>query len=228
MTLRELKQGALLHVLIALLIYGPGTKDDLRRRTGWSAEAVADALDVLTRAPYQLVAAYPGGRWPMWAPTAQAEQLFHSLGKVSPLPADSNGGGSSYLIKNQEVESSLLLPVSPRPADSNHPPVDNSVENPLSGQLVINQLTSAGCPPKRACSVINAALKRGERPADIAQRITHLRQWVQHQRFQIPGEVIAQYIESGAELPNLPPATDGTRDYSGYRRLLAGEEGDDG
>ncbi len=211
-TLRELRAGALLHILVALLIHGPSTNDELRRLTGWSSESIHDALDVLKREPFELVAAYPNGRWPTWSLTSHAEQVFPSLWRMSPLNADSTGSsGSSLTITPKNLQ--LLPPMSPLEADS------SSTDPPPEAQTITDQLTRLGCTPRRAAKAINAALRRGEQPTPISRRISQITAYIDTQHtIRYPGEYAAQFIEAGAQLPDLPATG---QDYSGYRPYLA-------
>ena len=207
-TLRELKTGALLHVLVALLIHGPSTNDELRRATGWSAEAIHDALDLLKRAPHELVMPVPNGRWATWTLTAHADQLFPNLWKMSPLAADSACSSSSLELDPPEESKLPLLPVSPLAADS------------TIADTLINQLTRLGATPDQAARAITAALKRRETTTQIATRITHLAQYARENRtIHNPGQWALDYIASGCALPEITHT--GARDYSGYRPYLA-------
>ncbi len=74
--LRDLSQGALLHVVCALLA-GPMKAGQIARRTGKSLPTVRRALAVLDK-EFHLVIALPDGRWPIWclrepAPTADRD-----------------------------------------------------------------------------------------------------------------------------------------------------------
>lgn len=118
-TLRELKEGALLHTLVALLMFNrPARKDEVHRKTGWSDEAIQDALDVLSDPEHNLVLRLPNGRHALWMATARARQLLLPLTEALPLSDDH---GPALLQAGQPVaapDQPDALMVSPLGAES--------------------------------------------------------------------------------------------------------------
>ncbi len=89
-TLRELKQGALLHTLVALQLLGePVSIKRLVEETGWSADKIREALEFLASPRRGLVTAVAHGRHRLWALTAGAEGVEVWTGGwvgAAPLP----------------------------------------------------------------------------------------------------------------------------------------------
>jgi len=234
-SLRDFKQGALLHVLVALIRFGPSGKDRLHRKTGWSDEAVQDALDVLMDADYNLVIAMSQGRWPIYAATATARQLFLPLEQimVTPLPAES-GRGSSGLIHESDSDSDshipLLPPVTPLPAESDagfptglagfstaSPQPDRQPFGPEVAALV-GLLKALGCSQDRAIACVTQALNRGESAAAVAEKITSGRAYAASpagRGIHRPGYWLAACLADGRAIPQPPPDLDEHR-YDGY------------
>jgi len=239
--LRDLSQGALLHVVVALLA-GPMRAEQITRKTGKSHESVQRALETLD-SEFGLVTAVPDGRWPIWSlrDTSQLElPLFglpdDSAAEIRPaadltpaLAADPTGlstqisnstrssssSSSSSLTINHECKN-LLLPVSPQ--------ISNSAER----ARLISQLTRLGATPGQAQRAITAALGRNESLAAIGERIAALAAYAaDHRTIRNPGQWALAYIATGCDLPE--DAHTGTPDYSGYRPYLAtSEEGREG
>ena len=242
--LRDLSQGALLHVVVALLA-GPMRAEQITRKTGKSHESVQRALETLD-SEFGLVTAVPDGRWPIWSlrDTSQLElPLFglpdDSAAEIRPAadltpatdttpPSAANRAGLSTQISNSARSSSsssltinhecknLLLPVSPQ--------ISNSAER----ARLISQLTRLGATPGQAQRAITAALGRNESLAAIGERIAALAAYAaDHRTIRNPGQWALAYIATGCDLPE--DAHTGTPDYSGYRPYLAtSEEGREG
>ena len=85
--LRDLSQGALLHVVVALLA-GPMKAEQIARKTGKSHETVQRALEILD-SEFKLVTAVPDGRWPIWSlrDTSQLELPLPDRSAVELSPA---------------------------------------------------------------------------------------------------------------------------------------------
>ncbi len=224
--LRDLSQGALLHVVVALLA-GPMKVDQIALKTGKSHDSVWRALAALDR-EFGLVTAVPDGRWPIWSlrDTSQLELALPAL-PGSPAvhnPAVAEDGSaaltsqiaesacsSSSLTINYESKN-LLLPVTPQIAES------------AEAQGAINQLTRMGATPGQAKKAITAALGRDESLATISQRIAALAEYAANRRsIRNPGQWALGYIATGCALPE--DARPSGSDYSGYRPYLAGDNG---
>ncbi len=222
--LRDLSQGALLHVVCALLA-GPMKADQIVRRTGKSPESVQRALAVLAD-ELDLVTGVPDGRWPIWSlrDTSQFQlPLPGLLGRpdmdISPEPVDnspeltpqiSESARSSSSLNHNPPESSklLLLPVTPQISESPGAP------------RLIDQLTRLGATPDQAARAITAALKRREATDQISDRIAQLAAYAKENRtIRNPGQWALGYIATGCDLPEITPTA--ARDYSGYRPYLA-------
>jgi hypothetical protein len=227
--LRDLSQGALLHVVVALL-GGPMKTEQIVIKTGKSHDTVERALAVLD-AEFGLVTAVPDGRWPIWMlrDTSQLElPLPGLLGNLavdnSPVSADNSTGLSTQIAYSTRSSSSLkdninfknlLLPVTTQIADS------------PECQAVINQLTQLGATPGQATKAIVAARQRNETLAAISQRIAALAQYAAgHHTIHNPGQWALGYVATGCALPTDLHAG---ADYSGYRPYLAAadEEADE-
>ena len=214
--LRDLSQGALLHVVVALLA-GPMKAEQIARKTGKSLDSVQRALAALD-SEFRLVIAVPDGRWPVWCirDAGQLELPLHGLAAdrrdalvaLTPQMAESARSSSSLTI---EYESkSLLLPVTPQIAES------------AQGQAAINQLTRMGATPGQAEKAIAAALRRDESLATISQRIAALAEYAaDHRSIRNPGQWALGFITTGCD---LPATASHASDYSGYRPYLTGAD----
>jgi hypothetical protein len=220
--LRDLSQGALLHVVVALLA-GPMKADQIARKTGKSPETIQRALAALDQ-EFHLITAVPDGRWPVWSlrDTSQLALDFPNGLKAVDDPAGSspgepanigvNGSGGSFGKNQAESVKPLRLPPTPQISES------------TSGDLLISQLTRLGATPDQAARAISAAFKRRESTATISQRIAHLAEYAAaHRTIRNAGQWALRYIATGCDLP-VDVHTAGP-DYSGYRPYLA--TGDD-
>lgn len=177
-TLRELKQGALLHTLIALLLLGkPTGKDAIRKFNGWSDEAVQDALDVLEVAPYGLVVAIPNGRHPLWALTATAKQMLLPVGQALPAPY--------VALTPLAAESGVHSPTTT--TDLNKPPLlDQERLTPLRAESDYEFADATarllcklgGVLYHDALAAVNLALEAGDTQADVKEQIKAWSGWL--------------------------------------------------
>ncbi len=99
--LRDLSQGALLHVVCALLA-GPMKAGQIARRTGKSLATVRRALAVLDE-KFHLVTAVPDGRWPIWR-LRDTRQVEPSLPDPAPTADRDCPGDRPDLATNSEGE----------------------------------------------------------------------------------------------------------------------------
>lgn len=221
-SLRELKEAALLHVLIGLFLFGrPARKDELHRKTGWSDEAVQDALDVLAGPEMNLVLCLPSGRHPLWDLTAAARQMLLPV-MVTPLPAESDGGGSGLIdpsvLENQLTTTTTGL--TPPPAESN----DHKAELSTAFPHLVGYLAELGCSLGKARVAVSAALSRGETPRDLAQKIVDARRYVERPGGWRPrqpvGFWIAACLADGRAIPAAPRSGDDLSGYDAYQLLL--------
>ena len=224
--LRELKDGALLHVLVGLLRHGPCKKAHLGIKTGWSPEAIQSADP-----DYGLVYCMPNGRWPIWGLTPAGHQMFLPTDAVRlpeiliPLPAGSDGSSSgSYDSERGSIDTPLLPPVIPLAAGSLSTAVDNFAPPPAVEALV-QMLLQLGCPRDRARPAIAAALHRGQEPGQIAQAIVACKQFAaspEGRRFiKTPaGFWAAACLTDGRAIPEVPLDADDPRRFDSYRKLL--------
>jgi hypothetical protein len=221
--LRDLSQGALLHVVVALLA-GPMRAEQIARKTGKSPDTVRRTLATLD-SEFGLVTSVSDGRWPIWSlrntsqlelelanrpdpdPVDNAPAAVDNSAELTPQISGSTCSSSSF-DSNLDISSKLLLPATPQISGSS------------AGDLLISQLTRMGATPGQAIKAINAALKRRETTPLISQRIARLAQYAaDHRTIRNPGQWALGYIASGCDLPadlhTVEP------DYSGYRPYLA-------
>jgi hypothetical protein len=230
--LRDLSQGALLHVVMALLA-GPMKVEQIARKTGKSRVTVQHALETLDR-EFGLVAAVPDGRWPVWSlrDTSQlALTLFGLPGESTvdnSLASVDDSTGLMTQISASTRSSSSSSSVIDHEAKNLLPPVMTQISTSAEGQAVINRLTRLGATPGQAEKAITAALGRNEGLADISRRIAALAEYAaNHRTIRNPGQWALGYITTGCDLPEDARAA--ASDYSGYRPYLAtGEEGSEG
>ncbi len=199
--LRDLSQGALLHVVVALLA-GPMKAEQIARKTGKSPESVQRALAVLD-SEFRLVTAMADGRWPVWSIRDRSQIELPLPGLIAePVDKPAVSGDETACLTPQISESP-------------------------TGSLLINQLTRLGAHPNQAVRAINAALRRRESVIHISQRIAYLAQYTQdHRSIRNPGQWALGFITTGCDLPEDERTS--ASDYSGYRPYLASEEGEKG
>jgi hypothetical protein len=219
--LRDLSQGALLHVVVALLS-GPMKADQIARKTGKSHETVQRALAALD-SEFGLVTAVPDGRWPIWSlrDTSQLELGLPRLLEEDESPAgpvDNSINLTTQISKSATRGRSLTQPSQQETLLP--PPLTPQIAESLTGTVLISQLTRLGAHPDQAAKAITAALKRKETTTAISQRIAHLAQYAaDHRAIRYPGQWALDYISTGCDLP--VDARTAEPDYSGYRPYLA-------
>lgn len=238
MRLRDLRQGCLLHTLIALVVLGqPSTKQELADEAGISDEAAQDACRILARPDFGLVVAMPNGRHPLWCLTPNARHFLAPLAAaldgavmVTPLSADSIGGGSSESIYIESIKTTTTG-VSPLPADSNPhktpdvpllgPSYPQPVENFLTQSIepLVAALVATGVARKRVVKALNCGLRRGESVASLAQKFAagqKYRASPAGRSIRTPYWLVA-CIEDGRAIPDVAESGgNGLDRYDGY------------
>jgi len=219
--LRDLSQGALLHVVVALLA-GPMKAEQIARKTGKSHETVQRALEILD-SEFKLVTAVPDGRWPIWSlrDTSQLELPLpdRSAVELSPASTEDSTGLSTQISNSARSSSGLTVDYESKNLQL---PVSTQISTSTEGQAVINRLTRLGATPGQAEKAITAALGRNESLATISQRIAALAEYAaDHRTIHNPGQWALGYITSGCDLPEGRRTA--ASDYSGYRPYLATE-----
>lgn len=240
-TLRELKNGALLHTVMALWMIGePAKKQDIRRKTGWSDEAVQDALDVLST-EMGLVLCLPDGRHPRWALTAQARQMLLPLNpnalepgtNLTPLAAESDLDGESlFSLKPGSLNGTQLSPLGAESAGGSsgfniktlnliNTTTTTELSPPGAESDLIAALKELGCSETRATQAVSAALSRGEAPEHVAKKIADGKLYLATPRargiFQ-QGAWLAACVADGRGVPAVPapPPDADPESYDGY------------
>ena len=207
-TLRELKQGYLLHVLVALAFLGkPSTKTELADEVGCSREAVEDACRILSRPEHHLIIALPNGRWPLYALTANSRRLLGQAADndyvaMTPLPA----------------ESGVHSPTTATVLSINHGPVDNlPAENliPLPAASSPHNNTAFADDTARvlcalggvtypvALDAVQTALEQGDKQADVLSQIEQWSGWITAhapEAIATMGLSIAKNLKNGDQL----------------------------
>ena len=244
-TLRDLRQGALLHVLVALLAARPRalSKAQLADETAWSHERIEDATRILAeRFGVIIPVPNPGSKWPRWqlAPNAHLQLpliLAFTPGPVSAGIAQSTSSSSSYedsLIEESFTEQLLLPPVSAGIAQSttdlstdqaelstayphNHP----HAERAHVVDMLVAALKALGCPEARAVAAVIQALNRGESAQAVAEKIMAGKAYAASpagRTIRQPGPWLAACLADGRAIPapREGQAPDWERDYSGY------------
>ena len=204
-TLRELKQGCLLHVLFALWLLGkPSTKTEIADEFGGSDEAVLTACRVLARPEHNLVIGLPNGRWPRWVLTPNGRRFV--LGpaaamdrqvSMNPLPADSAlqtpTTTTVYSINPPPVDNSPVDQLSPLPADS-----DGGLSFPDATARHLCKL--GGVTYDEALKSVRLALAEGDTEDDIRGQIEQWSGWIAlhaPEAVGVMGASIARNIRSG-------------------------------
>ena len=222
--LRDLSQGALLHVVCALLA-GPMKAEQIARRTGKSHETVQRALATLDE-EFHLVTAVPDGRWPIWClrDTSQLElPLPGLLGRpdvdASSEPVDNSPGLTTQISKSSRSSSRGVKDDRPESSELPLLPVIPQLSQSPGAPRLIDQLTRLGATPAQAARAITTALKRRQTTAQISNRIAQLAAYAKENRtIRNPGQWALGYIATGCALPEITPTA--ARDYSGDRPYL--------
>lgn len=231
-TLLALKNGALLHVLVGLLVYGPCRKETLKKKTGWSDEAIQDALEVLSDPDMNLAVALPSGRWPLWDLTFKARQLFlpadsdrllsradHDL-LVTPLGAESARGSSCLTNEssNNKDSTTTTTDLTPLAAESPIKTPGDYLARPID--LLVQMLVETGASRERSTSAVAAALNRGETVEAITRKVLDgqaYRKTKAGRSIHTPYWLVA-CIEDGRAIPEQAPRPEqlDIQSYDGY------------
>lgn len=182
-TLRELKQGYLLHVLVALAFLGkPATKTELADEIGCSREAVHDACRILSRPEHNLVISLPNGRWPLFALTANSRRLLGQAADndyvaMTPLPAESGVHSPTattvLMIKDLTVDNLPAEKLMPLPAASSPHNASNFADETARVLCALGGVTYPV-----ALDAVQTALEQGDTQADVLSQIEQWSGWI--------------------------------------------------
>jgi len=181
-TLRELRQGCLLHVLVALAILGrPATKTEIADEIGFAGDAVEDACRILSRPCHNLTIALPNGRWPLWALTPSSKRLLRQAAdndyvSMTPLPAESGVHSPTattvLMIKDHLVDNLPAEKLTPLPAESLPHKVETFGPNVSFADDTARVLCKlGGVTYPVALDAVQTALEQGDTQADILATI---------------------------------------------------------